>query len=100
MQRPYATSLDTKHGEAKKTKSCRYLSVCQVYNASLATKVSKVHHQVESLEALKRAEKGGDNTPVGHHGPRIQQKWGHRLQCEQQHAKTRVLYEAVGRVTT
>ena len=35
----------------------------QVCNASFTTKASKVHHQVESLEALKRAEKGGDNTP-------------------------------------
>ena len=70
-----------------------------MHNASLTTKASEVHHQAESLEAPKRAERGGDNTPVGHCGPHIQQKWGHRPQCEQQHAKARGPHEGVGRVT-
>ena len=94
------TSPATKHGEAEKTKSCGYPSACQVHNASPATKASEVHHQVESLEAPKRAEQGGDNTPVGHCGPHVQQKWGHGPQHEQQHAKTRGPHEGAGWVTT
>ena len=62
MQRPHVTSPATKHGKAEKTKFCRYLSVHQVCNASLATKANKVHHQVEWQEAQKRADQGGDNT--------------------------------------
>ena len=43
------TSCDkpTKHGKAEKTKSCGYLSVCKVCNASLTTKANEVHHPVE-----------------------------------------------------
>ena len=78
IQRPHAISLATKHGEADKTKSFGNLSARQVCNASLAIKASKVHHQVESLEAPKRAEQGGNNTPVGYCGSRVQQKRGHR----------------------
>ena len=99
MQRLHATSPATKHSKAEKTKSCGYLSVHQVYNASLTTKTSKVHHQVESPEAPKRAEQGGDNTPVGHRGPCIQQKRGHEPQHKQQHTKTRGLNEGIGLVT-
>ena len=72
MQRPHMTSPATKHDEAENMEFCRYLSVYQVCNAFLIIKASKVHHHAESLEALKRAEKGADNTPVRHHGPRVQ----------------------------
>ena len=82
IQRPHMTSLATKHSEAEKIKSCGYPSACQVCNASHATKASKADHQVESLEAPKRDELGGDNTPVGHCGPCIRQKYGHRPQHE------------------
>ena len=78
MQRPHVTSPATKYGEAEKTKSYGYPSAHQVCNASPATKASEVHHQVESLEAAKRAEQGGDNTLVGHCGPHVQQKWVNR----------------------
>ena len=85
IQRPHVTSLATKHGEAEKTKSCGYLSGRQVRNASLTTKANEVQHQVEWQEAQKRAEWDGDNIPVGHCGPHVQQKWGHGPQCEQQY---------------
>ena len=98
MQRPYATSPATKHGETEKTKSCGYPSVCQVCNASLITKAS-CPPQVESLEAPKGAEWGGDNAPVGHHGPCVQQKRGCGPQHEQKHAKTRGQHEGTGPVT-
>ena len=100
MQRPHAKSLATKHSEAERTKSCGYLSICQVCNASLATKASKVNHQVEWQEALKRAEQGGDNTPVGHHGPHVQQKRGHGPQHEQQYTKTCTINGGTGLVTS
>ena len=100
MQIPHTTSLATKHGKAEKTKSCGYPSAHKVCNASPATKASKVHHQVESLEALNRAEWGSGNTPVGHHRPCIQQKWGHGPQCKQQYNKTRGPHEGADWVTT
>ena len=100
MQRPHTTSPATKHGKAEKTKSCGYLSVRQVCNASLTTKASEVHHQAESLEAPKRAEWGGNNTPVGHLGPYIQQRQGHWPQHEQKYTKTRGPHEGADRVTT
>ena len=99
MQRPHATSPATKHGEAEKMKSCRYLSIHQVRNASFATIANEVHHQAESLEAPKRAEQGGDNTPVGHCGPCVQQKQGHGPQRKQQYVKTHGLNEGTGLVT-
>ena len=99
-QRPHVTSPATKHGEAEKTKSCRYPSIHQVCNASFTTKANKVHHQVEWQEAPKRAEQGGDNTPVGHYGPCVQQKRGHIPQHQQQYAKTCVLNKGTGLVTS
>ena len=100
MQKPHVTSLATKHSEVEKTKFCGYLSICQVHNASLATKANEVHHQPESLEAPKRAKQGGNNTSSGHCGPHIQQKWDHGPQHEQQHAKTHGLDEETGLVTS
>ena len=99
MQRPHATSPATKHGEAEK-KSCRYLSGHQVRNASLTAKANKVHHQMEWQEAPKRAEQDGDNTPVGHCGPHVQQRQGNRPQHEQQHAETRGSHEVTGLATS
>ena len=69
-------------------------------NASLATKANEVHHQAESLEALKKAEKGGDNTQVGHCGPCVQQRRDHRPQHKQKHAKTCGLDEETGLATS
>ena len=69
-----------------------------MHNASLAIKASEVHHQAESLEALKGAEQGGDNTPSRHLGSCVQQKWGHGPQDEQQHVKTRGEHEGTGLV--
>ena len=47
MQRPHMTSPATKHIEAEKMKSCRYLSIHQMHNTSLKTKASKVYYQLE-----------------------------------------------------
>ena len=99
MQRTHTTSRVTKHSKAEKTKSCGYPSACQVHKASPATKASEVHQQVESLEAPKRAEWGGDYTLVGHCRSHVQQKRGHGPQYKQQHAKTRGPHKGADWVT-
>ena len=100
MLGPHTTSLATKHGKAEKTKSCGYPSARQVHNAAPAIKANKVYHQVESLEAPQMAERGGNNTPVGHCGPCLQQKWGYGPQYKQQYAKTGGPHERADWVTT
>ena len=48
MQRPLMQQARPPNtAKQRNMKSCRYLSVHQVHNASLTTKASKVHHQVE-----------------------------------------------------
>ena len=56
-------------GGARKIKSCRHQDTLPVYNSSITIKASGVHHQGGPLEALKKGEKGVDNTPNVHCEP-------------------------------
>ena len=59
----------TKRGGARKTKSYGCQNVYALHNPSPTTKSRRVHHQEGSLEAPKKGEKGGDNTPSKHCEP-------------------------------